>query len=49
MNAMTNQLSLNDMIPGEAAFVSDLLTTGSMRRRLLDLGLIRDTRVECLG
>ena len=49
MNVMTNQLSLNDMIPGEAAFVSDLLTTGSMRRRLLDLGLIRDTRVECLG
>ena len=28
--------------------VRELLTTGSMRRRLLDMGLIEGTRVSCL-
>lgn len=27
----------------------ELRSTGSMRRRLLDIGLINNTRVECLG
>lgn len=41
--------SLNDMSPGQSAVVRSLRTTGSMRRRLLDIGLIENTRVECLG
>ncbi|MGM9684318.1 MAG: ferrous iron transport protein A [Eubacteriales bacterium] len=41
--------SLNDISPGQSAVVRSLRTTGSMRRRLLDIGLIENTRVECLG
>lgn len=43
------QLSLDDIVPGQQAVVCTLLATGSMRRRLLDIGLVKDTRVECLG
>ncbi len=42
-------LSLNDINPGDTAKVTCLLTTGSMRRRLLDIGLIKDTFVKCVG
>ena len=34
---------------GEAARVVDIHTEGAMRRRLMDLGLVPGTRVECLG
>ena len=38
-----------DRLPeGSAAMVTELLTTGSMRRRLQDIGLIEGTRIECL-
>ncbi len=40
---------LNDLRPGETAVVHALLTTGSMRRRLLDIGLTEDTPVTCVG
>lgn len=46
---MNQYASLNDIIPGQRAIVSDLRSTGSMRRRLLDIGLVRNTEVECLG
>lgn len=46
---MNPQICLNDMRPGQRAVVSELQSTGSMRRRLLDIGLIKDTTVECLG
>jgi ferrous iron transport protein A len=46
---MEKLLCLNDLKPGESAIVKELLTKGSMRRRLLDLGLIENTEVECLG
>lgn len=46
---MNRQLCLNDIAPGQHATVCALNATGSMRRRLLDLGLIEDTDVECLG
>lgn len=29
--------------------VKELASTGSIRRRLLDIGLVEDTEVECLG
>ncbi len=43
------QRRLCDIHPGERAVVSTLETTGSMRRRLLDIGLVENTEVECLG
>lgn len=42
-------LSLNDIQPGQTAQVTELLVSGAMRRRLMDLGLTADTQVECLG
>lgn len=46
MNTVT---SLDQIMPGQCAVVSALRLSGSMRRRLLDIGLIRDTAVECIG
>jgi ferrous iron transport protein A len=40
---------LNDLKPGQKARIKELLSTGSIRRRLLDIGLIENTEVECLG
>ena len=40
---------LDDMTPGQRAEVLALCTESRMRRRLLDLGLVPGTRVECLG
>ena len=42
-------MSLNDIRPGERAIVSALRSVGSMRRRLLDIGLVENTCVECVG
>ena len=42
-------MNLNDIQPGQRAKVLGLLSAGSMRRRLLDIGLVKDTVVECLG
>ena len=41
--------SLSDLRPGERGVVGSLQTTGAMRRRFLDIGLVEDTAVECLG
>lgn len=41
--------SLNSINPGEYAKVGQILSRGSMRRRLLDIGLTPGTRVECVG
>ena len=46
---MMQILCLNEIRPGEKARVRELRNQGSMRRRLLDLGLIEDTEVECVG
>ncbi len=40
---------LCDISPGESARVLRLEVKGSMRRRLLDIGLIEGTEVECVG
>ena len=42
-------MRLHELQPGERGTVTALETTGSMRRRFLDIGLIPDTVVECLG
>ena len=41
--------SLNDIKPGQSAIIKKLLSSGSIKRRLLDIGLIENTEVECLG
>ena len=46
---MNEHFCLNDITPGQHAVVSALQSTGSMRRRLLDIGLIENTDVEGLG
>ena len=46
---MKEFLSLNDIKPGNRARVKELTSTGSIRRRLLDIGLVENTEVECLG
>ena len=37
------------LAPGESGTISDITLTGSMRRRLQDLGLIPGTLVKCVG
>lgn len=46
---MTKINCLNDIKPGQSAKVKELQAQGSIRRRLLDIGLIENTEVECLG
>ena len=40
--------SLNDMQIGEKVIVKQIQAEGSIRRRLLDIGLVEDTLVECV-
>ncbi|WP_275891437.1 FeoA family protein [Ruminococcus sp. OA3] len=42
-------LRLSQLKPGEKAVVVRLMTSGNMRRRLQDIGLIDGTAVECVG
>ena len=46
---MSTYATLNEICPGQRAVIKELQSTGSMRRRLLDIGLIQNTEVECLG
>lgn len=41
-------IKLCDLKQGQTAKVQSLSNSGSIRRRLLDLGLIDGTKVECL-
>lgn len=40
---------LNDLKVGQKATVKTLNASGSMRRRLLDIGFIGETDIECIG
>ena len=46
---MGKLVCLDKINPGERARVNRICSTGSMRRRLLDMGLIGGTEVECVG
>ena len=39
---------MKDLQEGETAIVLELLSTGDIRRRLQDMGLISGTIIECL-
>ena len=43
-----NMVTLDHLSEGKTAKVTNLLSSGSMRRRLQDIGLIEGTKVECL-
>lgn len=45
---MNEVFTLSSLKEGETATVKKLRSTGSMRRRLQDIGLIEGTKVECL-
>ncbi|MBP3312190.1 MAG: ferrous iron transport protein A [Butyricicoccus sp.] len=45
----TEFVSLSDLRPGCTACVKRLHLSGAIRQRLLDLGLIEGTHVQCLG
>ncbi|HJD23537.1 MAG TPA: ferrous iron transport protein A [Firmicutes bacterium] len=47
-DAPAEELTLNRIRRGETARVKALKSAGSMRRRLLDIGLVEGTRVECV-
>lgn len=40
--------TLNELKKGEKAKVSNIEIEGSIKRRLLDIGLIKDSLVECV-
>ena len=42
-----SQYSLSALRVGQSAYVAEIQADEAMRRRLLDLGLIRGTRVTC--
>ena len=43
-----DKIPLSKIQEGESAVVRELTSTGSMRRRLLDIGLVEGTNIECL-
>lgn len=45
---MNESYTLTSLKEGQKAKVSSLLSEGSMRRRLQDIGLIEGTEVECV-
>ena len=39
--------TLADLLPGERATINQVNLTGGLRERLMDIGLIEGTEVEC--
>ena len=46
---MHTAVSLLKLKPGQSATVQCLLSRGSIRRRLQDIGIVEGTKVECLS
>lgn len=46
---MKNGTGLDTLLPGQVAVVKTLNSNGALRGRLLDMGIMEGTRVECLG
>ena len=40
--------SLGDMKKSERAVITELKTSGSLRKRLMDIGFVPGTKVECV-
>lgn len=41
--------TLSDLEPGNRAIIYKILTSSNISRRFLDIGLIENTLVECVG
>jgi len=46
---MPNIKRLSELNTGESALIERLVISGSIRRRLLDIGMSPGTRVSCIG
>ena len=46
---MSERLTLDCVPPGERVVVERLEVSGDIRRRFLDLGLVENTPIECIG
>ena len=45
---MIENRCLNDLKMGEVGVITSLMAQGSIKRRLLDIGLVDDTEVQCI-
>ncbi len=45
---MNEYISLNRIVPGERATVK-AVCGGEIKRRLMDIGLVENTEIECVG
>ena len=46
---MDNEFTLADLAVGESCLVRELRAKGSMRRRLLDIGVVEGAPIVCVG
>ncbi len=46
---MDDIITLDELETGECGFIVKLSNEDSMRRRLMDIGLVEETRVVCVG
>lgn len=46
---METRIGLHELAVGESAVVESLHAVGDMRRRLLDIGLLEDRIITCVG
>ncbi len=46
---MEKEIRLSDMVQGEKAVIKKLLSKEDIKRRLLDIGMIEGTKIECIG
>lgn len=46
---MKEEFCLNEVDPGQKAVIKELRADGGIHRRLLDIGLVKGTKVECVG
>lgn len=44
-----HEMTMDRLLPGQRAEIQRLATQGAMRRRLLDIGLIPGTKIQCVG
>ena len=44
-----DSIRMCDLAPGRTGVVLSMGNTGAVKRRLLDLGLVKGSRVKCLG
>ena len=42
-------LTLDKLSINESGSVAEILSEGAMRRRMIDLGIVEGTRIECIG